>query len=156
MEPGAKEGRRVVGDVDQTAWSMLVDGSVVRVDGVVVRVYPSRSEVARRLGVAPSTMSRWARRRQVVEARAARLAADRAERETGAPSRTVDDLVSTTVAVLQARLSVGRGAVSMRQVNRIERMLTWMANGTAPGAGAIAMIEKLRSELLRTATRGNS
>lgn len=156
MGQGAKEGQRLVGDIDRAAWGMLVEGSAVRVDGVLMRIYPSRTEVARRLGLAPSTVSRWARRRHVVEARAARLAADRGESARQAPSNTVEDLVSTTLAVLKARLSAGRGVVSMRQLNRIEQMLKWLQSGTAPGAGAITMIEKLRSDLLRAATRGAS
>ncbi len=156
MGQGTKLERRLVGDIDRTAWSMLVEGSAVRVDGALVRIYPSRSEVARRLGMAPSTVSRWARRRQVVEARAARLAADREEAVRHAPASTVDHLVSTTLALLEARLSVGRGAVSMRQMNRLERMLTWLSSGTAPGAAAITMIERLRADLLRVAKRGAS
>ncbi len=64
--------------------------------------------------------------------------------------------MSSTLAVLEARLSVGRGAVSMRQVNRIERMLTWLTNGSAPGAASVAMIERLRRDLLSTSARGAS
>lgn len=150
MKERGASGRRLVGELEQDAWAMLVDGHAVVIDGATVRFYPSASEVARRLGLAPSTVTRWARQAGVVSARAARLDSDR--REGHRPTATVESLVASIGLLLDARRATGKIGVRQRQMDRLQRVTAWLAGEATQHPPSVASIERLRDSL-RPSTR---
>lgn len=145
MKVKGPSGRQLVGDIERDAWAMLVDGHAVVIDGATVRFFPSLREVARRLGLAPSTVTRWARRVDVTSARAARLDSDR--REGRLPIATVESLVASIGTLLDARGAIGKPGVRQRQMQGLQRITAWLAGEPSRHPPSVASIERLRDSL---------
>ncbi len=154
MKERVPRGRRLVGEVERDAWAMLVDGHASVIDGATVRFYPSASEVARRLGLTPSTVTRWARRVGVTSARAARLDMDR--REGRMPIATVESLVSSMGVLLDARRATGKPGVRQRQMDGLQRITAWLAGAPTRHPPSVASIERLRDSLLPATREASS
>ncbi len=115
---GPDAGRRLVMvQVNmEEARRLLVEGRAVHLGGRLVRFFPSFREVARVVGKHPSSVARWAKREDLLRARAAVLAADRAAAAERPPRTTTSEVEE----VLRVVLRVGR-AVAARPRPRTSR-----------------------------------
>lgn len=136
----------------QEARNLLVDGHAVDIGGRTVRFYPSYREVARRLGRAPSTVTRWAERNQISAARDERLAADRIEVRPTLPV-SLASIVEEVIGMVRTHSAATRRAPSLRQVATVLRLIGTVTGAMEASGSLVRELELLREALLRRAGR---
>lgn len=147
---------RVTNQIDGVRWDearkFLVEGRAVVVGGHTVRFFPSYREVARRLGRAPSTVTRWAERNQISAARDEVLAADRIAARPVLP-RSIEVITEEMLAMVRAQCGTTRRALSLRHVATILRLIGVLVGALKGNANVVRELERLRDTLLRHARR---
>ncbi len=106
----------------EEARRLLVEGRAVHLGGRLVRFFPSFREVARVVGKHPSSVARWAKREDLLRARAAVLAADRAA-AAERPPRTTTSEVEEVLRVVAARWESRRRPPASKDVASVLRLV---------------------------------
>ena len=101
---------------------ILVEGRAVQIAGRLVRFFPSFREVAEMIGKHPSSVARWAKREDLLSARGAVLAADRATPTAQMP-RTTTTEVESVLRVVATRWANRRRPPATRDVASVMRIV---------------------------------